>query len=367
MNDYISGGVGSERVCLPYSDKYVEVPRFETEITPRENFKRVAQRSNPLWIPISICDFQLIGAQDVVTKNVRGMQAHTDFRRPGDKEYQFTDWFNTSWTWVPVAGGAMLTPGTQLLDDITNWEKVVKFPDLSEWDFEETAERFMKTKYNPAKVLHHDIGRGCTERLISIMGGYAEGLMAMAMEPEATADFLNRFADFEIELFDKLMSLYPIELITYHDDWGTEKDTFFSEKMLEEIVFTPTKRIIDHIKSKGVAFELHSCGNITRFLPYTIELGADFLQLQRRAVDLPSIKEKYGGKSGFSSGLEGFSPDKDYSKDELYEIVHQTVELYGKSGGFYATVFAGNDRQRFDIINELHSYSCEYYKKNNII
>jgi uroporphyrinogen-III decarboxylase len=135
-------------------------------------------------------------------------------------------------------------------------------------------------------------------------------MLALAVEPDAVRALLDRFADFEIELFDLLYALYPFNMVTYHDDWGTERDTFFSEKMMEEIVFAPTKRIIDNIRSKGVFFELHSCGNIKSVLPYMVELKADFLQIQRRAVNIPELKQMYGDKIGFNSGIEGLVPGK---------------------------------------------------------
>jgi hypothetical protein len=355
-----------EDVKLQYGDNWYggdpfQVPLFDTPITPLENFKRVALRDHPLWVPASVTDFQTIMAQDVVTKDVRGTQVHTDFRRKASVDYDFTDWFNTEWTWVCSASGAMLKPGTMLLDDITNWEKGIKWPDLSEWDFKETAERFMKEQYDPAKVLHYDIGRGCTERLVSILGGYSEAMLALAIEPEAVTDFLDRFADFEIALFDTINALYPLSMVTYHDDWGTERDTFFSEKMMEELVFAPTKKIIDHIKSKGVFIELHSCGNITRFLPYMIDLKADFLQIQRRAVDIPELKKKYGGKIGFNSGIEGLLPGETDSPEKIAKLVRNTIELYGEGGGFYASVFAGDPQLLWAALAELYYYSREFY------
>jgi hypothetical protein len=58
------------------------------------------------------------------------------------------------------------------------------------------------------------------------MGGYTESMTALALGAEAVADFFERYADHVIELFDKVYSLYPVDMVTLHDDWGTEKDTF---------------------------------------------------------------------------------------------------------------------------------------------
>jgi hypothetical protein len=359
---YLDKGVKITKSDNWYGGDAIDVPFFEGPISSTENFRRMALRENPLWVPASVSEFQTVMAQDVVTNDVRGRQVHTDFRRKATVDYDFTDWFNTEWTWVCSAGGAMLKPGTMLLDDITKWEKEIKWPELSEWDFKETAAKYMKEQYDPAKIMHYDIGRGCTERLVSILGGYSEAMLSLAVEPEAVLDFLNRFAEFEIELFDTINSLYPLNAVTYHDDWGTERDTFFSEKMFEEIVFAPSKRIIDHIRSKGVAFILHSCGNITRFLPYAVELHADFLQIQRRAVDIPLMKQKYGDKIGFNTGIEGVPFGEPTETELLSSLVRDTVDMYAKGGGFFTSVMGQNPRQTWDLLAELNAYSREYYE-----
>jgi hypothetical protein len=152
-------------------------------------------------------------------------------------------------------------------------------------------------------------------------------------------------------------------MVTLHDDWGTERDTFFSEKMLMELVYEPTKKLIDHVKSKGVAFELHTCGNVTRFIPYTIDLGVDILQLQRRAVDLPALKEKYGDKIGFCAPLEGMTPGVDYSSDEVVSMVRKTVDLYAPGGGCYTSAFFREPEKTWLGISELYAYSREFYDK----
>ncbi len=339
----------------------LELPKFDYPVTPKENFLLAAARKTPYWMPISLTDDQMLMAQDLVTGNVRGMQSSADVSKIVTEDYTFNDWFNTNWTWVVSAGGPMLTPGTCLCSDITKWERDVIFPDLKEWDFTTVADMFMKTVYDPTRLMHINIGQGLTERLVSVLGGYTEGLTALAVEPEAVRDFLNRFADFTIEYFDLICSLYPVDMVTYHDDWGTEKDTFFGEKMMEEIVLEPTRRIVNHIKSKNVLFEFHCCGNIKRFIKYMIELNMDFLQLQRRANDIPEIKRKYGDRIGFNVFIEDFAFGESYSRQELDDKLSKTVDLYGHGGGAYVNIFEFDQVKAWNMVSELFAYSREFY------
>jgi hypothetical protein len=363
---YYDPDAGVQTVRSWINPKGMEVPKLNTPITPKENFRRSIGFDNPLWMPISTMDMQSVMANDVMGNKVRGMQIHSDLGVGGntDKEYRFRDWFNTDWTWVPMAGGAMLTPGTQLLEDITDWEKVVEWPTLSEWGFEEKAASYLRDVHDPNKALTYDMGRGVTERLVSVMGGYTDSMMALSVEPEACRAFFERCADFSIETFDYINSLYPLDMVCLHDDWGTEKDTFFSEKMMEELVFEPTKRIVDHIKSKGVFFELHTCGNVNRFMPYIVALGTDVAQLQRRVVDLPAWKAKFGGKLGYSAGIEGVDFGAQVSEEEYLACVRRTADIYAPGGKSYAGLFSANpDTLRAGIL-EMYCYSREYYDAN---
>jgi hypothetical protein len=152
-------------------------------------------------------------------------------------------------------------------------------------------------------------------------------------------------------------------MITYHDDWGTERDTFFSEKMMEELVFHPTKRIFDHIKSKGVNILLHCCGNINRFVPYMIDMNADLLQLQRRAVNIPDLKRKYGNKIGLDYGFEGLETEGEISKERLVELIRTSVDLFAPTGGYLASVSLSDPELVWLALDELYAYSSEFYDK----
>ena len=156
-------------------------------------------------------------------------------------------------------------------------------------------------------------------------------------------------------------------MVTYHDDWGTEKDTFFGEKMMENIVYEPTRRIVEHIRSKGIVFEFHCCGNITRFIPYMIDLGMDFLQLQRRAVDVPAMKLKYGDQIGFNIFTEGVVTGQPYPMDELAGKLRETVDLYGKNGGAYINVYEFQPEKAWNIVSDLYCYSREYYDRERSV
>ncbi len=329
-------------------DTVLPVPEYPIPV--RENFRRLARRQDPVWVTNSGSEigtallFQLTGIPEA------------DFS--SRERHEYTDWFGVEWTFVPEAGGSMLKPGTQVMDDITAWEKTVRFPRLEDYPIREKCAEWLKT-HDPEKILHVNIGLGCTERLVSLMGGYTDAMLAMAMEPEAVRDFLEAFVDFECRMMDRLCEYLPIDFVTYHDDWGTERDTFFGESMMESMVFEPTRRLFDHLHAKDIVIQHHCCGHIERFLPYQIRAGADFLQIQARANDIAAYKEKWGDRIGFEVPLETAARDR----EGVLQAVRALVDTYGTGGGLFSGVALADPALAWDAAMELFYYSREKYEK----
>ena len=356
-----------EEMPMIFTSGTMRVPKLEYPISVKENFRRAAFLDNPVWVPNSLTDMINVNQMELEAPPPPppGEGPPEGFNPWGSKvRAEFIDDFGCSWTFVPEAGGPMLTPGhPPVVSDITLWEKEVKWPDFSKHDYVECQKKFMEKYGNVDKVLHLNIGQSCTERLVALLGGYTEAMVAMAEEPEAVKDFLMAFATFTRDRFLKMTQIAKVDFVTFHDDWGTERDTFFSPAMMEEIVFEPTKLIIDAIKERGAVFELHSCGKVERFIPYMIDLGINFVQLQRRANDVPMLKEKYGDRIGFNMyGLENPNNDPLPSGDELRALVRKTVDLYSAGGGFYSSIMDPDPEKLWDGTYEMFYYSREYYE-----
>ena len=352
-----------EEMPMMFSAATVKVPKLTYPISVKENFRLAADRKNPMWVPNSLTDMVNIGQNELeAPPKVEGAAPPMMW---GSKERSnFVDDFGCTWTFVPEAGGPMLTPGVApVVSDITKWEEQVKWPDFSKHDYVECKKAFNEKYGKMDKVLHLNIGQSCTERLVALLGGYEQAMIAMAVEPEAVHDFLMAFATFTKDRFLKMAEGVQIDFVTFHDDWGTEKDTFFSPAMMEEMVFEPTQLLIDAIKGTGARFELHSCGKIERFVPYMIDLGVDFIQLQTRANDVAMLKEKYGDKIGFNIGIEGYERGAAVTSEELCELIDKTVDKYGKYGGIYTSIATPDPKVTWDGIQELFCYSREFYEK----
>ncbi|MCQ2406722.1 MAG: hypothetical protein MJ067_05875 [Oscillospiraceae bacterium] len=361
---YGDPSVETQKVKMMFSPRELILPKFKTPITPRENLHRAAERKNPLWAPNTATDMVTIEMYNIYDEGPEGYQLGPNLASK-EERYLYHDAFGNSWTYDRNAGGSCMTIGTRVCDDILEWENQIKFPDLHEYNIEDRAKRYVANEYDPTKAINLDLYHGPFQALSDLLGGFAEALEAMFVEPEACRAFYDRFADWMIWLMDKLFALYPADMVTIHDDWGTERDTFFSPKMLEELLYEPTKKMIDFAHSKGVIYQFHNCGANKRFLPYFADIGAEFFQLQRRVNDLPAYKKEWGNKIGYYAGVEGFAPGKKFSHDEIVNLVRASVDTFAPGGGWLAAIFGSDPEAMWDLSSELYCYSSEFYAKEN--
>lgn len=63
-------------------------------------------------------------------------------------KYGGPDMFGVEWEYVPVAGGSMVRPGAPLLEDVNDWRKILKFPNIDEWDWDASGKENYKFLQN---------------------------------------------------------------------------------------------------------------------------------------------------------------------------------------------------------------------------
>ena len=351
------------KALMPFGSADIDLPAFDHPISVKENFYRAARRDKPCWVPFPAADMQELHMCHLANHGPEGMQLGPDLGAKAAR-YEYKDAFGNSWTWDKNAGGACMTPGTFVCDDILKWEEQIHFPDYHEFDLKETAEDFLRNRYDPTRVLHIDIYHGPFQALSDLLGGFAEALEAMFVEPEASRAFFDRYAEWMIWWIDTLSALYPVDMFTVHDDWGTEKDAFFSPAMMEELLYEPTKRVIDHVHGLGKLYQFHCCGRVEKFMDAFCALGPDFMQLQRRVNDTPKYKALYGDRLGFNTGIENLERGRRYAKEELAALIDESVALFGPGGGFLPAFYGADPEMLWNACAELYCASRELYENN---
>ena len=257
------------------------------------------------------------------------------------------DWFGCLWEADASGISHLATPSAHehLIEDITEWKDIVKFPDLDAFDWEAALERDkVATAPRETHVINETILEGCWERMNAFMG--IEGSMIAIMEePEACLDFFNAIADYKIKLVDKIMEYYKPEVITYHDDWGTQTGPFFRPSLWRELLKEPTQRVWEHIHSYGIPVIFHCCGKYDALIPEICEMGCDVLECMD-ILDISAAIEATGGNMSFwvSPHAQQYfilNETGELTEEMVREEFGRELEEWGKSG-VYAPHFLYN-------------------------
>ncbi|MBR6323328.1 MAG: methyltransferase [Lachnospiraceae bacterium] len=274
-------------------------PLLNTPISPRENYLMLLRGEEPLWMPLARDTLSVTPA--ICKDNIaRGFVFDTTGFDP-NKDGGGPDMFGVEWEWVPQVRGSMVRPGHPKVPDITEWEDYIEFPDPDTWDWAGSAE------INKALIEQNDLLRGATilnglfERLISFVE-MSEALVAMIDEDEQEAvhRLFDRLADFYPKIIRGYKEYYNIDILTFHDDWGSQRAPFFSLDTVREMLVPYLKRIVDATHELGVKFELHSCGKNEMLVPAMIEAGVDMWNGQPMN-DKKMLVEKYGDEMIFGA------------------------------------------------------------------
>ena len=187
------------------------------------------------------------------------------------------DMFGVEWEYIKTVGGSMVRPGKPFLEDISEWREKIVWPDIEKWDWEGSAKLNNGTYLRPENFNQMWFQTGFYERLIAFME--FEGAIMALFDEDSQEDvmaFFDKLTDFYITIFAKAIDTFPyIDAFFIHDDWGSQKETFFSPDLAEKMIVPYMKRLTDYLHSRGKFCELHSCGNNYKQVENYIKAGWD--------------------------------------------------------------------------------------------
>lgn len=238
--------------------------------------------------------------------------------------------------WMATKEGALHKPGFQLFDDITEWEKYVKFPDLDQFDFKALAEAgsAMLPPVDYTKVVTEFIdGGGLFLRLAGFMG-FENALYSLAAEPEACTRLFEALTEFRLKFIEKLFDAIHPDIYTYGDDIATERSLFMSPECYRELIKPFDERIAEQIKKHDVVLERHCCGKCEAVIPDFIEIGVQMWQSAQPVNDLAGILDKYQGKISMEGGWDttGMPSRIQATPEEIRAEVRRCLTEYKKPG-----------------------------------
>lgn len=288
-------------------------------ITERENFLKMLRGERPDYVAYQPGLLQMVLPSALVDR----APAHgTGY-----------DWFGVHWSEDPdMPGMCVATAGQKpVLEDICDWESVIQWPDLTAIDWAACAKKDVPEK-DPTKILCAMMVSGPFERLHDLMG-FENALCAIMTDPEDCGAFFSRLCDFKIAQLQYLKDYYHVDMVHFQDDWGNQKDLFFSPEFWREHIMPHVQRVVDAAHGLGLYFNMHSCGKIDRVVDDVVAMGVDVLDPAQPINDLAGWVRRFGRDVIFMGGLDAQNviDNPKSTSEDIRKEAESKIDLFAES------------------------------------
>ena len=268
--------------------------------------------------------------------------------------------------WDQKHRSPMPYPGNYKLKDISEWRDVVKFPDISSWDWDTIAKTELKDIDRENKVIDYFSEQGMFDRLTTLMG-FEEALIAMFEDPDECYEFFGAVADYKIELIDIVKEVYNPDVFMYTDDIAKADGMMFNPDFYRKYMKPHHQRIINAIKDHGMIAEQHTCGKCEKVIDDYVEVGIDAWGPGQPSNNIVSILNRHGDKIVVEGGFDSQGPagQNGASTETTVAEANRMAEKYATLGSFIASPIIGLSTDGHPTDDELRRIGifCEAFRK----
>ncbi|MGE4273444.1 MAG: uroporphyrinogen decarboxylase family protein [Desulfitobacterium sp.] len=273
---------------------------------------------------------------------------------------------------MPKQNGLYYDLAGCVLEDAEDEEDDKKFvwPTPPKFDMvgRKELEDYLKAGY--ATTISEQFGNGFLQ-MGPLIWGFENWLAMLVAEPERCTPFMDTLLEKKIEFYDNIFEVYGglIDVTCEADDFGTQRGTFVSPKILKEMILPYHKKLNDYIKTKGdIKITLHSCGSVEAALPDIIEAGFEILnpvQITAANMSPEHLKRTYGKDLVFwGGGINTQFTLPNGTPEQVREETKRNIDAFAKDGGFvFSTVHNVQDDvpiENFIAMWETFQANCKY-------
>jgi len=203
------------------------------------------------------------------------------------------------------------------------------------------------------------------------MWGFENWFAMLVAEPERCTPFMDKLLEKKIEYYDNIFEVYDglVDVCSEADDFGTQRGTFISPKLIKEMILPYHKKLNAYLKSKGAGYmTLHTCGSVEAVIPDIIEAGFDCLnpvQISAANMSPEHLKKTYGKDIVFwGGGINTQSTLPNGTPEQVREETKRNIDIFARDGGFvFSTVHNVQDDvpiENFIAMWETFQDNCKY-------
>lgn len=332
-------------------------------LTAKQNFLETIKGGKPDRF-VKGYEYMTMVPGDPVNFYVRGA------RFPGMEPKK--DKWGTTIVWPEGEMGATPAPGLQVLEDIEEWEDVIKVPDLiANCDAAELWEPYLE-RFNAVDrentLATVFAPTGIFERLHFLMG-FEDTLCNVMMEPELMADLAMAIGEYRAKGFKLMVEHAHPDCILSHDDWGSKQNLFMQPELWREIIKPAYEPGYNYLHEQGVIIVHHSDSFCQPIIKDMIDLHIDVWQGTLPSNDILKCLEDGEGKIAFQGGLDsGIFDGENSTEEEIRADVRRVCKEYATKGFFIPSITYGGPgawHKGVDEIidDEIDKCSAEFFGK----
>jgi uroporphyrinogen decarboxylase len=201
------------------------------------------------------------------------------------------------------------------------------------------------------KILSYENFKDSTEDIISIgdvmnypftLCSYLRGmdnfLLDMVGNIKMAEAIINEVCQFLLEFNRRLLEETQIkaDVFATWDDVASQEELMFSPSLFKKYFLPYWKKIISMVKSRGLIFNWHCCGNVNEVLPMMIDAGIDVfdvVQTSAKDMEIEKFYKRFGRSVCISGGIDVQKLLINKKPEEIKAEVARIKELWGLGGG----------------------------------
>ncbi|KTE93680.1 uroporphyrinogen decarboxylase [Desulfitobacterium hafniense] len=327
--------------------------------------------------------YQLVTASDKVLDllkcDVRSASLHPipQAENPYAKKWEDADsyYYTNNWgtryrmpkhqgLYYDLIGGVLQDSEDEEGDQKFIWPVPEKFPAADRQQLEDYRRAGLAT------TISEQFGNGFLQQG-PLMWGFENWFAMLLTEPERCTLFMDKLLEKKKEYYDHIFEVYGglVDVCSEADDFGTQRGTFVSPKLIREMILPYHKKLNDYLKAKGAGYmTLHSCGSVEASIPDIIEAGFDCLnpvQISAANMSPEHLKKSYGKDITFwGGGINTQSTLPNGTPEQIREETKRNIDAFARDGGFvFATVHNVQDDvpiENFIAMWETFQDHCKY-------
>ena len=308
------------------------------KITPKENFMKLRHGGMPEYVPFySLAGIPYLG-ENAIGNIPINFYASTQFQAGGK------DMWGVPYA-KPAEGGidaAMPDTSIVTLEDISDWTKVVKFPEQLDVDIERVYNDFVSTRFDRSQsALKLAMPFQPFQTLVGLMG-FEGGLCALYTDPEEVKAMLNAMVEHIMPIYEKAFHIIKPDALGLTDDTAAAAAPFFSPEIYKDIFYPIYARMSKMAQDADIPVIFHNCGMMDEFIPFMIDFGVEMTEPAQTVMDILALKEQYKGKISFMGcwGWGDHMPENfpEFDEEAFRQDIRDTIDKYSVGGGY---AFAG--------------------------